>query len=224
MTEIRNRLNGNVICEGADAIKVLAVENKADLRGADLRYADLRGADLRGANLRYANLGDADLRYANLRGADLRGADLGDADLRYANLRGADLRGADLRGADLRGADLRYADLRGANLGGANLEFIRFPSIRLLSSINLGDCSKALTLELMRRDAQAHPHPERFDEWSKGGPCPYENEEYFWHLNWRKDLWKSGKPEMRDSDLILAICKEKGWGIRGYLEIKKNEG
>ena len=194
MTEIRNRLNGNVICEGADAIKVLAVENKADLGGADLRGANLGGADLRVANLRDANLGDADLRYANLRGADLRGADLGDADLRYADL------------------------------GGANLEFIRFPSIRLLSSINLGDCSKALTLELMRRDAQAHPHPERFDEWSKGGPCPYENEEYFWHLNWRKDLWKSGKPEMRDSDLILAICKEKGWGIRGYLEIKKNEG
>jgi hypothetical protein len=27
---------------------------------------------------------------------------------------------------------------------------------------------------------------------------------------------------MTDRDLILAICKEKGWGISGYLEIKKD--
>jgi len=116
--------------------------------------------------------------------------------------------------------NLSLVNLFKVSLSMANLEFAWFPSIRLLSSINLGDCSNELTLELMRRDAQAHPHPERFDEWAKGGPCPYQNEEFFWNLRWRKDIWKPGTPQMRDSDLLLAICKEKGWGIKGYLKIE----
>ena len=153
--------------------------------------------------------------------ADLSGANLSGANLSKANLSRANLSGADLSGADLYRADLSGANLSGADLSGANLEFHQFPSIRLLSSINLGNCSDELTLELMLRDAQAHPHPERFDEWAKGGPCPYQNEEYFWHLIWRKEIWAPGNPQMRDSDLILAICKEKGWGIRGYLEVGK---
>jgi len=150
---------------------------------------------------------------ANLRGADLRGADLRDANLRGADLRGANLRGADLRGADLRGADLRDADLRGAKI-----EFYQLPSIRLLSSIFLGTLSDALTIELMRRDAWAHPFPERFDEWAKGGDCPYQNEERFWRFQETRELWEPGPPEMKDSDLILAICKERGWAVRGYIE------
>ena len=138
-----------------------------------------------------------------------------------SNLRGANLYGANLRGADLRGADLREANLRGANLHradlrGADIKFHKLPSIRLLSSVTLGELSSELTLELMRRDAWAHPHPERFDEWANGGECPYQNEERFWHFEESKELWKPGPPEMRDSDLILAICKEMGWKINGY--------
>jgi len=72
----------------------------------------------------------------------------------------------------------------------------------------------------MRRDAWAHPRPERFDEWAAGGSCPYQQEERFWRFNEKKALWKPGPPEMRDSDLILAICKELGWGINGYIEIE----
>ena len=123
--------------------------------------------------------------------------------------------------ANLRGADLYGADLRGADLRGANLEFHQFPSIRLISSITLGGLSDLLTLELMRRDAYAHPRPEKFDGWAKGGSCPYQNEERFWFFNEKKELWRNGKPQMRDADLILQICKEKGWGIKGHLEIKK---
>ena len=166
-----------------------------------------------------ANLRHADLRGANLRHADLRGANLRHADLSGADLRHADLRGADLRHADLRGADLSGVDLRGADLSGANLEFHKFPSIRLLSSMQLGKLSDKITLELMRRDAYAHPKPDLFEEWANGnGNCPYKNEERFWFFKENKKLWKSGPPEMRDSDLILAICEEKNWKINGYLK------
>jgi len=73
----------------------------------------------------------------------------------------------------------------------------------------------------MRRDAYAHPHPEKFDEWAKGGDCPYQNEERFWLFNEDAELWKPGLPQMADRDLIVAICKENGWGIKGVLECAK---
>ena len=184
--------------------KLIGSFNITELMGADLRDADLKGADLRGAYLP-----GADLREADLRGADLKGADL----------READLRDADLKGADLDEADLSWADLRGADLSEANLEFPTFPSIPLLASMDLGELSDSLTLELMRRDAYAHPHPERFDEWADEGPCPYRNEDRFWWYGVRPDLWKPGRPQMTDAQLILRICAEKGWGIKGYLQI-----
>ena len=120
--------------------------------------------------------------------------------------------------ADLSGADLSGANLSGANLSGAEIEFHVFPSIRTLSSIQLGTISETLAIELMRRDAWAHPHPERFQTWAEYGDCPYNGEEYFWHFDYKsaQKYWKPGNPEMRDSDLILAICKEKGWKIKGY--------
>ena len=123
--------------------------------------------------------------------------------------------------ADLSGADLSGANLSGANLYSANLEFYQFPSIRLISSINLGSLSDGLTRELMRRDAYAHPKPEKFDEWANGGDCPYQNEERCWFFQEKRNLWKRGNPTTKDSDLIFAICKGKGWGIKGYLEIEK---
>ena len=147
------------------------------------------------------------------------------ADLSGANLSGADLSRADLSGANLSWANLSRANLSGANLSGANLfeakiDFYLFPSIRLLSSMSLGILSPTLSTELQRRDAWAHPHPERFDEWAAGGDCPYQNEERFWFFDLRTEDWKPGPPEMTDRDLILAICREKNWGIRDYLEVK----
>ena len=152
-------------------------------------------------------------------GADLRGADLSGAYLRGAYLRGADLReaylsGADLRGAYLRGADLREAYLSGADLSGAKIKFNKFPSITTLSQLNLGKLPDDLTLELMRRDAYAHPHPERFNEWAKGRECPYRNEERFWEFEMKKELWRKGRPKMTDRDLIVAICNAKKWKIK----------
>ena len=135
-----------------------------------------------------------------------------EADLREANLWGANLWEANLREANLRGANLREADL-----WGAKIEFLQYPSIRLISSIQLGDLPDPLTLELMRKDAYGHPVPEKFDTWSRGGDCPYQNEERMWWFTEKKELWKPGPPEMTDRDLVRAICTEKGWKIKGYL-------
>jgi len=148
--------------------------------------------------------------------ANLSGANLSRVNLSRANLSRANLSGADLSGANLYGANLYGTHLYGTNLYGANLEFSRFPSIRLISSIQLGLISNDLALELMRRDADGHPYPEKFDEWAKGGDCPYQNEDRFWLFNEKREAWKPGKPQMSDKDLIIAICKEKEWKIKNY--------
>ena len=126
------------------------------------------------------------------------------------------------KGADLRGADLWGADLRGAYLRGAEIEFCQFPSIRTLSSMPLKHVSDEISLELMRLDAEAHPKPELFDEWAKGGDCPYQNEERWWWMPEKRDVWKPGKPTMKLSDLIIEICRQEGWGIRGYLPLEES--
>ena len=195
--EIKSRFTGNVIFSLETKSLKIAVETAAK------SGVDLYGAYLSGANLSGANLYGADLYGANLSGADLSGADLSGASLYRADLSGANLYGANLSGADLYGADLY----------GAKIKFSNFPTIRLLSSISLGSLSSSLSLELMRRDAYAHPYPERFDDWAKGGRCPYQKEERFWSFDLRKKDWKPGNPEMTDVELILAICAEKGWEI-----------
>ena len=126
-----------------------------------------------------------------------------------ANLRWANLSGANLRWANLRGADLCEADLRGAK----NVTFLSFPSLNTISSPALGELSDELTLELMRRDAAAHPYPERFDEWKNGGSCPYQGVERWWLFDMKRELYKPGPPTMSDYELIVAICKDKGWGL-----------
>lgn len=118
--------------------------------------------------------------------------------------------------ADLWEANLMEANLREADLGKAKIKFIFFPSIRFISSISFRDLSDDLQLELMRRDALAHPHPERFDIWAKNGDCPYKNEERFWLFEPKQSLWRPGLPQMTDRDLIVALCKSQGWEIREY--------
>ncbi len=148
------------------------------------------------------------------------------SDLRRSDLRGSDLSGSNLRGSDLRGSNLSWSDLRGSDLSWSKIEFFNFPSIRTISAIRLHDLPDNLTIELMRRDALAHPHPELFDEWAKDGKCPYENVEAFWLFEPKKILWSPGLPTMADRDLILELCRFQGWYIRNYLpmpESKKSE-
>jgi len=162
---------------------------RADLRSADLSYADLRSADLRSADLR-----SADLRYADLRYANLRSADLSYADLRYA----------DLRSADLRSADLRYADLRSADLPS--------PGVVLLS--DWGSLANESVAALMRLDASAHPDPEAFDRWARGGSCPYSGVKVqrAANFNENKDLWIPGPPPTLWEAMCMVLDEKcPGW-------------
>ena len=79
----------------------------------------------------------------------------------------------------------------------------------------LGKTLPNTTLELMRRDAQFHPNPEKFDEWAKGGPCPYSNCicQRVYHFEHDATIWQPGKPTMSDYELFMAIAKEKNWKI-----------
>jgi len=227
---IKNRFTGDIIFEDeSKTIKETVEHGKtnlswatgADLSRANLSEADLSRANLSEANLSGANLSEADLSRANLSWADLSGADLSRANLSGANLSWANLSWANLSWANLSGADLSGANLSGANLHEAYLEFYNFPSIRTISSIYLYKLPDNLNLELMRRDAVAHPHPEKFDEWASGGGCPYSNEERFWLFDPEKSIWSPGEPQMDDVTLILEICKSQGWHIRDYLPMPK---
>jgi len=217
MNKIINKFTDKIICKGEESIKELAEKYGANLSGANLDETNLPWANLDEANLNRANLSGANLSGANLSRANLDRANLSGANLSGTNLSQANLSRANLDRANLNGTNLSGANLSGANLDRANLEFFRFPSIRLISSIQLSLIPNNLALELMRRDADGHPYPEKFDEWAKGGDCPYQNEERFWLFNEKREAWKPGKPQMSDKDLIIALCKEKGWKIRNYI-------
>lgn len=140
-----------------------------------------------------------------------------EVNLAGANLTRANLTRVNLAGANLARVNLTGAELTWANLTGAELCFDRFPSIRLISSFPLGKLSDGLTLELMRRDCYGHPGGQDiFTEWAEGGNCPYKNEERLWNFEESRSLWRAGDPQLRDSDLILQICGEKNWKIKGY--------
>ena len=92
--------------------------------------------------------------------------------------------------------------------------FNYFPIMILRASLNI--VSDTLTLELMRRDAWSHPDPELFNKWKENGSCPYSSNsvERLHFFQEKRELWIPGKPEMKDSELIIAICKEKNWKIK----------
>ena len=59
------------------------------------------------------------------------------------------------------------------------------------------------------------PHPKKFDQWAKGGECPYKDCvcQQIHHFEIKKELWQPGKPTMTDYELLMAIAKEKKWKI-----------
>jgi len=128
-------------------------------------------------------------------------ANLSSADLSYA-----DLRSANLSSANLSSADLRYADLSSADLSLANLPA---PTMLLLAAWEM--VSAELTLKLMRYDAANHPEPSKFDEWAKGGNCPYADVKWQRCANFQENrkLWKPGETTESALELVMMLFAEK---------------
>lgn len=225
---------------GVDAYKakfIGATLYKAKLNRADLFKADFTGANLTEAKLIRANLANtkfigADLTETIFIRTDLLETDFTGANLTNANLSGSNLTRADLTRSDLTRADLTRTNLFEAVLTRANIEFPQIPSIGLLSVINLENLPDDITLELMRRDADVHPYPDKFDVWAKGGDCPYTDNDgninsngerkWIFEVEEKRHLWKPGKPTMTDEELITAICKAEGWKIKNIRLKKRN--
>ncbi len=151
----------------------------------------------------------ADLQGANLKGANLDGAHLEGANLKRAHLEGANLKWAYLEGAYLEGADLHGANLEGANLKWAYLERAYLPSPTMLLLARWEEVSDKLTTELMRYDASNHPHPEKFDEWARGGECPYQKGmARCANFKEKRELWSAGQAKSA-LELVMMLFKEK---------------
>jgi len=184
----------------------------SDLSGSDFSGSNLIGADLSHANLSRANISRANLSRANISRANLSGSDLSGSNLIRANLSHANLSRANLSRANISRANISRANLSRANLKNAHLD----PSI-LSSNLSYIDLPDNVTIELMRRDAWCHENPIKFDEWAKGGPCPYDgskiSRKHFFVE--KRELWQPGPPQMRDYDLIMAISESAGWQIEG---------
>jgi len=179
--------------------------------------ADLSGSNLSGANLIRANLSGSDLSGSDFSGSNLIGADLSHANLSRANISRANLSRANISRANLSGSDLSGSNLIRANLSHANLKNAHLDPSILSSNLSYIDLPDNVTIELMRRDAWCHENPIKFDEWAKGGPCPYDgskiSRKHFFVE--KRELWQPGPPQMRDYDLIMAISESAGWQIEG---------
>ncbi len=96
---------------------------------------------------------------------------------------------------------LEIADLREAKLPA--------PTVILLA--NWGKVSDKLCLELMRYDCEnCEDGGKRFEEWARGGRCPYEKGRFDRCANFaeRKELWSPG-PAKSVLGLAQMLRKEK---------------
>ena len=69
----------------------------------------------------------------------------------------------------------------------------------------------------MNRDRDSHPKPTMFSEWARhSGPCPYGipvERKHFFEEN--SEFYNAKAKRVKDRDLILMICKEKKWTVKG---------
>ena len=104
----------------------------------------------------------------------------------------------------------RQADLRQANLTRANLTGADLPSPTILLLADWGEVSDKLCTKLMRYDASNHPEPSKFDDWAKGGECPYTDSHWERAANFKekKELWKAGEAKSA-LELVMMLFNEK---------------
>jgi hypothetical protein len=94
-------------------------------------------------------------------------------------------------------------------LRGADLRDAKHQLSNILHTVNWGELSDKLTLELMQRDALICG-VDKMTAWANGGKCPfYKNIERDFCFKEKKELWEEGKPQLNDLQLFVELCKEK---------------
>lgn len=184
-----------------------------DLARACFRGGNLHGVYMPHSHLAWVDFSDADLSFADFTRANMSGCNFENANLTGAHLCAANLSGAFFMGADLTDAVLTDSNLTRATFFDSKLTFSQWPSLHLISSLDLGELSDELTAELMRREAWWHPEPDKFERWLKTNQN-HPRTDTNWCFIFKADVYDPGPPRMRDSDLIVRICQEKGWKIR----------
>jgi hypothetical protein len=73
------------------------------------------------------------------------------------------------------------------------------------------EVSDSLCADLMVYDASCHPEIARFDEWAKGGKCPYEDIGVQRACNFteKRELWGKGRIQTPYS-LMVRLFEETG--------------
>jgi hypothetical protein len=110
---------------------------------------------------------------------------------------------------DIFGNILRIVD--SANLSSANLNSADLPSPTMILLASWREVSDSLCADLMMYDASCHSDIKKFDDWAKGGPCPYRGTKIQRACNFseKRELWGKGKFHTPYS-LMLRLFKEKG--------------
>ena len=91
----------------------------------------------------------------------------------------------------------------------------------ILTTINWGELSNNLTLEMMRHDAESCGIKAMTDWANDKSGCPFSNSRRDYLFKEIKALWKSGKPKLkpklRGMELLQALCKYKGYKLEEYV-------
>jgi len=198
MIEIRHMFTGEVL------VRKGTIHDSESLAKMNLSFADCSYMDLNHAGFFRSNCSFASFAHSDLSQAYMNYAELSNASFQYANLTETSFLGANLQGADLRDANVRNAMFFGADLRGA-----RLPAPAKMLQAKWGLVSYGLCADLMEYDAYCHGDRKAFDEWAKGGPCPYRDGQVraanFWE---NRELWGKGKL-CSPYDLLVRVLREK---------------
>ena len=153
--------------------------------------ADMQGLSVDGLSIRYASLWSVNLSNANLKGANFF----------FSRVNGSDFHGINLEGANLQNVRLHDVNLQNANLSGANLLMTSFSGSILdgcrVQFHKFTELKNIISLRLGNL-------PEYLNaEVLKRGPLG--------------ETWGPNKPKTSNTDLLIEICRFKGWGIDGLL-------
>ena len=164
---------------------------------------------------------ELNLDYSLIENADLEGLSMDNLLIRYSIIWHTNMKNASLPGADLFFSSIGFSDLYGVNLEGGNLDEAKFTSVNLCNA-NLLNASILRTSFagsiLDGCKISFHEYTSIKDILSlRLGNLPENLNNEIMKRGSFGNHWGPDKPEIDNNDLMLEICRFKGWGIDGKL-------